>query len=131
MTEVSVLSMTAVPVFRAHEGTRVFSATGADVVLAVSAAPVTVVEQAAAVERLEVQSYEGQGQGGRQLRLRRPIQGGTTGSDGTSGFNGGGTGTDVDGTLSANGMTSTDSTNGTDSTKQLDPWDLRTSSPPG
>jgi hypothetical protein len=128
---VCVLSMSDVPVFRAHEGTRVFALVSG--VEAVSAAPksVVAVEQVACqhVAKAETALWlKSLAAGGYGDQLQRQTKGGLTGSDGTSGFAGGVRVTGTDGETSSNGTTGDTSTNGMN---PIDPRDFRTSSPPG
>jgi hypothetical protein len=154
-TQVDVLSMSSVPVFRAQDGTRVFAsapafvehvsclhvAKAAEVFFLKSLAAERVAAESLAVESLmgtgmasasELSPAAGVALEGVQLRgpvliqdpvqgygqaIERQAKGGLTSSNGTGGF--------------SSAVHSTTSTNGTKSTNPIDPWDLRTSSPPG
>jgi hypothetical protein len=152
VTHVGVLSMSATPVFRAQDRTRVFAsalvehvsclhvAKASEVFYLKSLAAERPVEAPSAVESLVgvgmaaaaakpvlagVDLERGRASvlgpvQGFGAQLQRQAKDELSSTDGTSGFNG-----DVPSTTGANGTTSTNGTN------PIDPWDLRTSSPPG
>jgi hypothetical protein len=126
VTQIGVLSMSAVPVSRAHQGTRVFAAApGVDVV---ANAPFSVAEHAR-VERVSCRRVAKPVAG---LWLKSLVEAGMVpalqqGSTGGVGLEdrGYGFGGDQAGTTGTNGSTSFTSTT------LIDPRDFRTSSPPG
>ena len=129
VTQVGVLSMTAVPVFRAQEGTRVFTSA----LIEHAACPVALAKagEVFSLKPMAVAGVELRGRVQEPVQvygqpLQRQAKGGLTGSNGTSGFGG-----DAAGSTGAAGTTSTTSTTSTNGTNPIDPWDLRTSSPPG
>ena len=132
VTPAGVLSMTAVPVFRAHEGTRVFSS-ATDVVVAQASAPVAVEQIAVRVEQVSCPSaakpfawLKSLVEAGMVPAVQLGSADGVGLEDGYGSFGGR---VRTNGTTGINGTTGT--TGSSTGSTLNDPRDFRTSSPPG